>query len=179
MPEAEKVPALDAGQVAAWRVNSEGVRVSVKIDYALRAMAELAAEGADHPSRAEELAARQQIPAKFLLGILGELKKARLVKSIRGRDGGFQLARPAKEISLADVIRAIEGPLANVHEESLRALEYPGAAAALPDVWMAVRTSLREVLEEISLDELARGRLPPHVRQMTRRYLAEERRRHR
>jgi Rrf2 family protein len=155
------------------------VRISSKVDYGLRAMAVLASREAGTPCRAEDVSVAQGIPLTFLLGILAELKKAHLVRSHRGRVGGFSLARPAEEISLADVARALEGPLANVHDQSLRTLRYPGPAEALPEVWMAVRTSLREVLENVSVAQLANGRLPAPVKAMARRYRSEQRTRER
>lgn len=155
------------------------MRISSKVDYGLRAMAELASRDAASPCRAEEISRAQGIPLTFLLGILAELKKAHLVRSRRGRVGGYALARPAEEISLADVARALEGPLANVHDRSLRTLRYPGPAEALPEIWMAVRTSLRDVLEAVSVAELAAGRLPREVKAMARRYRKEQQRRER
>ena len=154
------------------------MRISAKVDYAIRAMAELSTHPGERPCRAEEIAEAQDIPLKFLLGILGELKGAQLIRSQRGRVGGYQLARPPADISLADVARAMEGPLANVRDQSLQELEYPGAAAGLRSVWMAIRTSLRDVLEGVTLADLATGRLPGHVTTMARRYEQEERKRH-
>jgi|SRR5882757_7232643 len=145
------------------------MRITAKTDYAVRAMAELAA-AADAPLTAEELSVRQTIPVRFLFGILSELRLARLARSVRGPEGGYLLARPAAEITLAAVIRAVDGPLANVRDLSLSDLEYPGAAAALPDVWRAVRTSLRQVLEATTLADLAAGELPGVVRERVREY---------
>ena len=153
------------------------MRVSAKIDYAVRAMAELAAAGPDHPARAEDVAATQNLPVAFVLTILNDLKRAHLVRSHRGRAGGYSLARPADEITIADIARVIEGPLASIRDVSLRDLSYPGPAAPLVDVWMAVRTSLRSVLESVTLADLAAGQLPTHVTAMAREYRAEERRR--
>lgn len=155
------------------------MRISAKVDYALRAMAQLAAEATGGPVKAEHVAREQDIPVTFLLGILNDLKRARLVRSQRGTEGGYALARPAAEISLADVIRAIDGPLANVHDTSLSALAYRGPAAPLVEVWMAVRTALRSVLERVTLADLAAGRLPPEVAAMAEEYRADERRRRR
>jgi Rrf2 family protein len=154
------------------------MRISAKVEYALRAMAELATHPADRPCRAEELSQAQDIPLKFLLGILGELKGAQLIRSHRGRVGGYQLARAPDQISLAEVARAMEGPLANVRDQSLHELEYRGAAAALKTVWMAMRTSLRDVLERVTLADLAGNALPEHVATMARRYQQEEKKRH-
>jgi Rrf2 family protein len=155
---------------------TEGVRISAKVDYAVRAMAQLAADPAGGPVKAEEIANAQDIPLKFLLGILNDLKRAYLVRSQRGADGGYSLMRPAEEITLADVIRAIDGPLANVHDTSLSDLTYAGPARSLREVWMAVRASLRSVLETTTLADLAAGSLPENVRAMASTYRAEERR---
>jgi Rrf2 family protein len=149
------------------------VRISAKSDYAIRAMAELAAGQSATAVKAEHIADTQGIPLNFLLGILRELRNAHLVRSVRGRDGGYLLSRPAKEISLADVIRAVDGPLANVRDLSLSQLSYPGAAAPLRDVWMAVRGSLREVLENVTVADLASGRLPRSVQTLAARHQTE------
>lgn len=138
------------------------MRISERVDNAVRAMAELAA-GDGTPMKAEAIARRQDISLKFLLDILRELRHAELVRSKRGPDGGFTLARPAAEISLADIFRAIDGPLADVHDESLRGLSYPAPASSLPRVWMAVRGSLRSVLETVSVADLVEGTLPAGV----------------
>jgi len=136
-------------------------------------MAELAAAGAHGAVKAEQIAVAQDIPLNFLLGILRELRNSHLVRSQRGREGGYVLSRPAAEITLADVIRAVDGPLANVRDLSLTELSYPGAAQSLRDVWMAVRGSLREVLENVSVGDLAAGKLPRQVRQLAERHQAE------
>ena len=151
------------------------MRISTKIDYALRAMAELATAPDDRPVKAEVIAKRQQIPLKFLLAILNELRRTHLVRSQRGHEGGYVLARAAKQITLADVMRAVEGPLANVHDESLRDIEYTGAAESLKDVWKAVRSSLRSVLETTTLADLASGRLPKRIQSLAAEYEASER----
>ena len=151
------------------------MRISAKVDYAVRAMAQLAAESDEVPVKADVIAQAQDIPLKFLLGILNELKRARLVRSQRGVDGGYTLAAPADEITVADVIRAIDGPLANVHDVSLSDLSYPGAAEELRTVWMAVRASLRSVLEVVTLADLAAGELPKAVEGMAARYEADVR----
>jgi Rrf2 family protein len=149
------------------------VRISAKSDYAVRAMAELAAGGGQGAVKAEQIALAQDIPLNFLLGILRELRNAHLVRSQRGRDGGYALSRPAESITLADVIRAVDGPLANVRDLSLTELSYPGAAESLRDVWMAVRGSLREVLENVTVGDLASGRLPRSVKLLAERHQAE------
>ena len=129
------------------------MRVSAKVDYALRALAELAA-APTAPVTAEQLATAQEIPLKFLENILLELRRAEIVSSRRGAEGGYRLAKPADEISLADVIRAVEGPIATVRGARPEEAEYTGAAAALRDVWIELRTSMRGVLEETSLADL-------------------------
>jgi Rrf2 family protein len=138
------------------------VRVSAKADYAIRAGVELAAAG-DGPTKGERIAQAQSIPPNFLENILVDLRNAGLVASRRGADGGYWLARPADEISLADVIRAVDGPLANVRGIRSEQLEYEGNAERLRDVWVAVRASLRGVLENVTLADLARGELPQDV----------------
>jgi Rrf2 family protein len=148
------------------------VRISAKSDYAVRAMAELAAAGAHGAVKAEQIAVAQDIPLNFLLGILRELRNSHLVRSQRGREGGYVLSRPAAEITLADVIRAVDGPLANVRDLSLTELSYPGAAQSLREVWMAVRGSLREVLENVTVADLASGRLPRKINVLAGRHLA-------
>ena len=140
------------------------VRISAKVDYAVRALVELAAGDPGTPVKAEEIAARQTIPLRFLLNILGELKVGRLVESRRGTVGGYWLARPAKEITIADVIRAVEGPLADVHGIPPEDLDYTGPAAPLREVWLGVRAVLRGVLERISLADVVAGNLPSELR---------------
>jgi Rrf2 family protein len=148
------------------------VRISAKSDYAVRAMAELAVHGADGGAvKAESIATSQDIPINFLLGILRELRNAHLVRSQRGRDGGYVLSRPPAEIAIADVIRAVDGPLANVRDLSLSELSYP--AKPLREVWMAVRGSLRDVLENVSIADLANDELPEPVRELAARHQAE------
>jgi Rrf2 family protein len=144
------------------------MRISAKADYAVRATAELAASPPGRPVKAEAIANAQGIPVKFLLNILSELKHAHIVQSHRGADGGYSLARPPEDITLADVIRAVEGPLANVHERLPEELSYPGAAEQLKEVWIAVRANLRAILEGVTLADLAQGKLPRGVLQVTR-----------
>jgi Rrf2 family protein len=140
------------------------VRISSKADYAVRATAELAVAAKERPVAAERIARAQDIPLNFLLKILSELKRARIVRSHRGAEGGYQLDRPAREITLADVIRAVEGPLASVHESRPEDVTYHGAAEGLQDVWIAVRANLRAVLEAVTIADLANGSLPRKVR---------------
>ena len=153
------------------------MRISAKVDYAVRAMAELAAAGPAEPAKVDDIAAAQDMSVAFVLTILGDLRRAHLVRSYRGRAGGYTLSRPAAEITIADIARAIEGPLATIRDVSLRDLHYTGPAAPLVEVWMAVRTSLRGVLETVTLADLVSGRLPDGVRAMAVEYLDEERRR--
>ena len=138
------------------------MRVSAKVDYALRACAELAAAG-DGPVKGDRLAQAQQIPLKFLENSLLDLKHAGLVQSQRGAEGGDWLSLSPDEISLAEVIRAVEGPIANVRGLRPEQVEYAGTAAPLRDVWIAVRANLRAVLEVVTLADLAAGRLPDEV----------------
>ena len=138
------------------------MRVSAKSDYAIRAAVELAAAG-DGPVKGDRIAKSQSIPSNFLENILADLRNAGIVGSRRGAEGGYWLARPAEGVSLADVIRAVDGPLANVRGVRSDELEYEGSAKALAEVWIAVRASLRSVLEQVSLAEVARGELPEHV----------------
>jgi Rrf2 family protein len=138
------------------------MRVSAKADYAIRAAVELAAAG-EGPMKGDAIAQAQEIPPNFLENILVDLRNAGLVQSRRGADGGYWLARPANEVSLADVIRAVDGPLANVRGVRSESLEYHGSAERLLDVWVAVRASLRNVLERVTLADVARGELPDDV----------------
>lgn len=143
------------------------MKVSAKSDYAVRAAAELAAAGPGTHRKRDEIAEAQNIPSKFLETILLDLKHTGVVKSTRGADGGYALARPAADISIADVIRAVDGPMATVRGERVESVEYIGSAKALRDVWVAVRASLRRVLETTSLQDLVDEHLPDHVRELT------------
>ena len=135
-----------------------GVHIPAKVDYAMRALLELTIR--DEPTNADTLAEAQQLPTKFLSAILSDLRRAGLITSRRGVDGGYQLARPAREISVADVMRAIDGPLAEVRGLRPEMTKYEGAATHLQDVWIATRASLRSVLEPITLEHIAKGQLP-------------------
>jgi Rrf2 family protein len=140
------------------------VKVSAKADYAVRAAAELAAaQPGGGPVRAETLATAQGIPQRFLENILSDMRHAGLVTSQRGADGGHRLARPATEVTVADVIRAVDGPLAAVRGERPEAVVYEGPAAPLQRVWIAVRKNLRDVVEHVTLADLAAGELPPKI----------------
>ena len=136
------------------------MRISAKAEYAVRAAIELAAATDERPVKAERIATAQEIPLNFLENILGELRHAGLVRSHRGAEGGFRLAKPAAEVTIADVIRAVEGPLASVRGGPPEEAAYGGAAATLPRVWIAVRANLRGVLERVTLADVAAGKLP-------------------
>jgi len=140
------------------------IRISAKTDYALRATAELAAVGRGVLVKGERIAQAQGIPLKFLLNILTDLRHARLVRSHRGSDGGFQLALAPEDITVADVIEAVEGSLSTVQDVQAEDLSYPGPAEGLRDVWMAVASTLRSVLGSVTLADLASGDLPASVR---------------
>jgi Rrf2 family protein len=142
------------------------VRTTAKADYAVRAAVELAAVGG--LANAEQIAQAQDIPLNFLENILRDLRRAGIVESRRGQAGGYALARPADTISVADVIRAVEGPLANVRGQAPESLAYPGAAGKLRDVWVALRANIRAVLEGVTLADVARGELPAPVEELTR-----------
>ncbi|GIU86769.1 MAG: putative HTH-type transcriptional regulator [Acidimicrobiia bacterium] len=145
------------------------MRITAKADYAVRAAAELAAaQPAGKHVKGEVLARAQGIPQNFLENILTELRRAGIVRTRRGAEGGYQLARPAKEVTVADVLRAVEGPLAAVQGVQPQDLSYGGAARNLPEVWVALRASLRGVLEHVTLADLASGRLPSAVTSRTR-----------
>jgi Rrf2 family protein len=140
------------------------VRVSAKTDYALRAALELAAAPDEKPVKGERIATAQGIPLRFLENILMQLRHAGLVDSRRGAEGGYRLARPATEVKLADVIRAIDGPLAGVSGVRPESLGFDGVAEPMRDVWIAVRASLRGVLEQVTLADVVSGELPANVR---------------
>ena len=139
------------------------MRISAKVDYAVRAVVELAAADGDKPVKAERIATAQEIPLNFLENILGELRHAGIVRSHRGADGGFRLARPAEQVTVADVIRAVEGPLASVRGGPPEEANYSGAAATLPRVWIAVRANLRRVVEQVTIADIANAKLPSAI----------------
>jgi Rrf2 family protein len=155
-------PTLPSGQ-------NDPVRVTAKVDYAVRAatmLAVCASEGAG-PVKGERIATSQSIPVKYLENILSELRQAGIIRSQRGAEGGYWLARPAAEITVADVIRAVEGPLAHVRGERAENLDYPPEARALQELWVAVRAALRSVLDATTLADLAEDDLPRSVRDLT------------
>jgi Rrf2 family protein len=139
------------------------MRISAKADYAVRAAVELASAPDEKPIKAERIATAQEIPLNFLENILGEMRHAGIVRSHRGADGGFRLAKPADQVAIADIIRAVEGPLASVRGGPPEETSYPGASAALPRVWIAVRASLRRVVEHVTLADVANGELPADI----------------
>ena len=142
------------------------MRISAKVDYAVRASLELAATGGE-PIKGEAIADAQGIPLKFLENILGELKHTGIVASRRGAQGGYWLAKDADEVSLADIVRAVEGPLATVRGQGPESLEYKGEAEPLQKVWIALRANIREVMEDTSLADVVGGKLPSEVRELS------------
>lgn len=139
------------------------MQISARADYALRALCVLAAAEPGTVVKAAVIAEAQAIPRTFLDQILGDLRRAGVVESRRGPDGGHLLARPSYAITVADVIRVVDGPLALVHGGRPEEMVYPGAAEHLRDVWVAVRAALRQVLERTSLEQVVDGRLPPQI----------------
>jgi Rrf2 family protein len=140
--------------------------ISARVDYAMRALLELAAAQRDNPRallKGDAIAETHDIPTKFLVGVLTALRTAGILQSMRGRDGGFRLAKPAADIRVAEVMRALEGPLAEVRGERPEETEYLGAAEHLRDLWIATRVALRSVLETTSLADLETGNLPSEV----------------
>ncbi|MDM4719915.1 Rrf2 family transcriptional regulator [Micromonospora sp. WMMA1363] len=148
------------------------MRLSARVDYALRSVAELASvtgdatAGRSRPVTADQIARAQDIPPKFLESILLQLRRGGIVHAQRGPEGGYWLARPAEEISLAEVIRVIDGPLAHVRGRRPEELGYHGAARALQDVWIALRASERQILELVTIADVADERLPQRVTEL-------------
>ena len=151
----------------ATRCDDGPVRITAKVDYAVRAACELASRADTGPVKGDAISTAQDIPVKFLENILAEMRRAGLVSSQRGAEGGYWLARPAAEISVADIIRAVEGPLADVHGQPPEQVDYRGAATALRDVWVATRASLRGVLETVTVADIAAGSLPADLEGLT------------
>jgi Rrf2 family protein len=149
--------------VRVWQDAS--VEISAKSDYAVRALLGLAAQ-TPNLVKVDLIIGEQRLPRKFVEAILGELRRAGLVRSQRGAEGGYALARPASDITLGAVIRAVDGPLAEVRGLRPDQTTYTGVAQHLPEVWVAVRASLRRVLDETTLQHVLTGKLPPHVRRM-------------
>lgn len=139
------------------------MQISAKTDYAVRALLSLAAREPDLV-KIDTIVTEQGMPRKFVEAILGELRRAGIVRSQRGADGGYALAHPAAEVSLGSVLRAVDGPLAEVRGLRPHETVYAGVAEHLPNVWVAVRASLRQVLDETSLAQVLTGALPAHVK---------------
>lgn len=152
------------------------MQVSARVDYGTRALIELASRGPEALVTSEELAGLQAIPVKFLEGILTQLRRAGLVVSKRGAEGGYRLGRPAETIAVADVFRALDGPIAAVRGMAPEDLAYPGAAEHLRDVWVATRAALRTVLEQVTLADVVSGELPERARDLLAEPGAWERR---
>ncbi len=146
------------------------MRLAARTDYGIRAVAHLAASCDGGPIAAGEIAEANHIPPAFLFDILRDLASARIVRSQRGATGGYLLAADPAELTIGHVIRALDGPLANFHELSLSDLRYPGVAEHLCDVWKAIRTALRSVLDEVTFADLVSGNLPEQVRRMADDY---------
>jgi Rrf2 family protein len=139
------------------------MHVTAKADYALRAVVELVGSSQDAPRKVDGVAKAQKIPVSFLENILTQLRSAGIVRSQRGPEGGYWLAHPPEEVNLADVIRAVEGPLVGIRGQRPEEIEYVGSAEALQQVWIALRANLRKVLEHVTLADVASGKLPKDV----------------
>jgi Rrf2 family protein len=144
------------------------MHVTAKADYAVRAVVELAGSRQDAPRKVDELARAQGIPVSFLENILTQLRSSGIVRSQRGPEGGYWLAHPAEQINLAQVIRAVEGPLVGVRGQRPEEVQYSGKAESLQQVWVALRASLRRVLEHVTVEQVATGKLPREVVALTR-----------
>lgn len=144
------------------------MHVTAKADYAVRAVVELADSRQDAPRKVDEVAQAQSIPVSFLENILTQLRSSGIVRSQRGPEGGYWLAHPAEEVNLADIIRAVEGPLVGVRGQRPEEVEYAGSAESLQQVWVALRANLRKVLENVTVADVAAGRLPKDVVALTR-----------
>jgi Rrf2 family protein len=144
------------------------MHVTAKADYAVRAVVELVGSKADAPRKVDDVAQAQGIPVSFLENILTQLRSSGIVRSQRGPEGGYWLARPADEVNLAQVIRAVEGPLVGVRGQRPEEVEYTGTAASLQPVWIALRANLRRVLERVTVEQVAAGQLPEDVLALTR-----------
>jgi len=146
------------------------MRVTAKVDYAVRAATMLATHAASDagPLKGDRIATAQAIPVKYLENILSELRQSGIVRSQRGAEGGYWLARPADKITVADIIRAVEGPLAHIRGERAENLSYPDGTGALQELWVATRASLRLVLDHVTLADVASGVLPPDIAALTK-----------
>jgi Rrf2 family protein len=144
------------------------MHVTAKADYAVRAVIELAGSGQGSPRKVDEVAQAQGIPVSFLENILTQLRSSGIVRSQRGPEGGYWLAQPPEQVNLAQVIRAVEGPLVGVRGQPPEEVEYSGTAESLQQVWIALRANLRKVLEHVTVDQVAAGKLPSEVLALTR-----------
>ncbi|MHB8242133.1 MAG: RrF2 family transcriptional regulator [Solirubrobacteraceae bacterium] len=144
------------------------MHVTAKADYAVRAVVELAGSSQESPRKVDQVAQAQAIPVSFLENILTQLRSSGIVRSQRGPEGGYWLAQPAEEVTLANIIRAVEGPLVGVRGQRPEEIEYIGSAEALQSVWIALRANLRKVLENVTVADVAAGRLPKEVLALTR-----------
>ncbi len=144
------------------------MHVTAKADYAVRAVVELAGSAQDSPRKVDELAQAQSIPVSFLENILTQLRSSGIVRSQRGPEGGYWLAQPADEVNLAQIIRAVEGPLVGVRGQRPEEVAYAGSAESLQQVWVALRANLRKVLEQVTVADVAAGKLPSDVLALTR-----------
>jgi len=144
------------------------MHVTAKADYAVRAVVELADSGQDSPRKVDEVAKAQSIPVSFLENILTQLRSSGIVRSQRGPEGGYWLAHPAEEVNLAQIIRAVEGPLVGVRGQRPEEVEYAGSAESLQQVWIALRSNLRKVLENVTVADVAEGKLPKEILALTR-----------
>ena len=144
------------------------MHVTAKADYAVRAVVELADSRQDAPRKVDDVARAQEIPVSFLENILTQLRSSGIVRSQRGPEGGYWLARPPEEVNLADIIRAVEGPLVGVRGQRPEEIEYVGSAESLQPVWIALRANLRKVLEHVTVAQVAAGKLPADVTALTR-----------
>jgi Rrf2 family protein len=147
---------------------NQRMHVTAKADYAVRAVVELADSAQDSPRKVDEVAQAQKIPVSFLENILTQLRSSGIVRSQRGPEGGYWLAQPADEVNLAQIIRAVEGPLVGVRGQRPEEVEYIGSAESLQQVWIALRANLRKVLENVTVADVAAGRLPKEVLALTR-----------
>ena len=150
------------------------MHVTAKADYAVRAVVELAGSSQGSPRKVDDVATSQAIPVSFLENILTQLRSAGVVRSQRGPEGGYWLAVAPDELTLADVIRAVEGPLVGVRGQRPEEIEYTGSAEQLQQVWIALRANLRKVLEEVTVADVAGGKLPRSVLALTKAEAAWE-----
>jgi Rrf2 family protein len=144
------------------------MHVTAKADYAIRAVVELADSSQESPRKVDEVARAQSIPVSFLENILTQLRSSGIVRSQRGPEGGYWLAQPSDQLNLAQVIRAVEGPLVGVRGQRPEEIEYAGSAESLRDVWLALRANIRKVLEHVTVADVASGKLPKEIVALTR-----------